>query len=125
MPDRRSGNRPHRVVYRPCSGAWYHVPRRSRPIRMEYVEVKIRSMTKTLLSAALLAACCTPARAQAPGGPPAGRGAPAGAPAARQAEGVIHGTVRDGAGGAPLSGASIAVRRSADSVLVTGGVSKA
>jgi outer membrane receptor protein involved in Fe transport len=57
-----------------------------------------------------------------PGGPPAG--APPAAAATSQAAGEIRGTVRDAASGAALGGASIAVRRSADSTLVTGGVTR-
>jgi ferric enterobactin receptor len=83
-----------------------------------------RWTTKTMTCAALLAAAASMAGAQTQGGPPAERRAPAGAQAA-QAEGEVRGSVRDAAGGAALGGASIAVRRSADSALVAGGVSKA
>lgn len=92
----------------------------------------------TLLALAL-AAVSTAAQAQTgqppagarPGGgaPPAGMrpGGPGGAAAGmpqQQAGGEIRGTVRD-AQGAALGGASIAVRRAADSVLVTGAVARA
>ncbi|HET6762068.1 MAG TPA: TonB-dependent receptor [Longimicrobiaceae bacterium] len=69
----------------------------------------------------LLAAATAHAQTGRPGGAPTA-GAPAAA--ASQAPGEIHGVVRDGAG-APLGAASIAVRRSADSTLVTGGVTRA
>ena len=77
---------------------------------------------RTLL-ALLLTAPATAAVAQTPGSPvPRPRQAPSGAPA-QQGGSVLRGLVRDAAGGAPLAGASVAVRRSADSALVAGVVS--
>jgi outer membrane cobalamin receptor len=49
----------------------------------------------------------------------------AAAPATQGADGEIRGTVLDAASGAPLAGASVAVRRAADSTLVAGAVSRA
>jgi ferric enterobactin receptor len=66
--------------------------------------------------------------AAAQNAPPAGARAPQGAPGAMpqpQAGGEIHGIVRDGQSGAPLVGASIAVRSARDSSLVTGAVTRA
>jgi outer membrane receptor protein involved in Fe transport len=85
-----------------------------------------------MLIALALAAATTAAGAQQNGPPPGSRppGAPPGGAAAAvaaqaQAGGVIRGTVHDAQTGAALPGASIAVRRAADSVLVTGAVAKA
>jgi ferric enterobactin receptor len=83
------------------------------------------------LIALTLAAVSTAAGAQQGGAPPAGArpggpGGAAGMAAAAQAQagGEIRGSVRDAQSGAALAGASIAVRRSADSVLVTGAVAR-
>ena len=79
-----------------------------------------------ILTTLALVAASTAAHAQ--NGPPAGArpGGPPGMAAAAQAQagGEIRGSVRDASSGAALGGASIAVRRAADSVLVTGAVAR-